>query len=591
MQARVRAARLPLLARLGAAVLLTGAAAAAGAQTLPEVPRARTLIAQGWDFHNQVPSVDNFNPYAGVLLHQRNSLHYTVNEALFYTNHMTNELIPWLASGMAYNDGFTEVTITLRPEARWADGTPFTAADVVFSVEMLQANAPGMLFSGVMKEWVASATAPDAHTVVLKLTKPGPRFAADVLATGQAGRFVVVPKHVWEGLDAATFPNLDLAAGLPLGTGPYRLVAASPQALTYDRRDGWWAVDAGLVPAMPAVERIVYVPATAEAMPQLYASGQIDFGRSIQAGAFEAIRVQNPNLVSWNAEGPVWGAPDGCVYAVRFNTQAPPFDNADLRRAVAWAFDRDQIVGIAYEDAMPKAVVPFSSYPGMLEYVTQLDTRLGLSGLDRRDHDKLAGIMEGAGFRKGADGRWANPDGSSLQMELIAATGDPSGPVLAEQLGAAGFDVILSVQQNNARTDAFVSGNFQMDVGPHCGSLYDPWQTLEHFHSKYAAAPGARSANLRAITRYANPELDALLDQMEARQPSPADAEYMDLVAAALEIYLRDVPQVVVAEEYHVLVFNSAHWTGWPDAENPYIAPYIPWEGFARVIHNLTPRN
>jgi len=81
-----------LLARLGAAVLLTGAAAAAGAQTLPEVPRARTLIAQGWDFHNQVPSVDNFNPYAGVLLHQRNSLHYTVNEALFYTNHMTNEL-------------------------------------------------------------------------------------------------------------------------------------------------------------------------------------------------------------------------------------------------------------------------------------------------------------------------------------------------------------------------------------------------------------------------------------------------------------------------------------------------------------------
>jgi len=78
---------------------------------------------------------------------------------------------------------------------------------------------------------------------------------------------------------------------------------------------------------------------------------------------------------------------------------------------------------------------------------------------------------------------------------------------------------------------------------------------------------------------------------MEARQPSPADAEYMDLVAAALEIYLRDVPQVVVAEEYHVLVFNSAHWTGWPDAENPYIAPYIPWEGFARVIHNLTPRN
>lgn len=589
--ARIGAVRLPMLARLGVAALLAGAAATAAAQTLPDVPRARTLISQGWDFHNQVPSVDNFNPYAGVLLHQRNSLHYTVNEALFYTNHMTNTLIPWLASGMTYNADFTGITITLRPEARWADGTPFTSADVVFSIAMLQANAPAMLFSGVMKEWVASASAPDDHTVVLTLTKPGPRFAADVLATGQAGRFVVVPKHVWEGKDAATFANLDLAAGLPLGTGPYRLVAASPQALTFDRRDSWWAVEAGLVPALPAVERIVYVPATAEAMPQLFASGQIDIGRSIQGGAFEAIRVQNPNLVSYNAEGPVWGAPDGCVFAVRFNTQSPPFDNAALRRAVSWAFDRDQIVGIAYEDAMPKAVVPFSSYPGMLDYVRQLEARFDLAALDRRDPDRVAAIMQEAGFVKGASDRWANADGSALQLELIAASGDPSGPVLAEQLGAAGFDVILSVQQNNARTDAFVSGNFQMDIGPHCGSLYDPWQTLEHFHSKYAAAPGARAANLRAVTRYANPELDALLDRMEARQPSPDDPEYMELVASALEIYLRDVPQVVVAEEYHVLVFNSTHWVGWPNAADPYIAPYIPWEGFARVIHSLTPRD
>ena len=76
-------------------VLAPFALTSALAQNLPDVLRDRTLISQGWDFYNQVPSPANFSPYAGVLLHQRNSLHYTVNEMLFYTNHNENKIIPW----------------------------------------------------------------------------------------------------------------------------------------------------------------------------------------------------------------------------------------------------------------------------------------------------------------------------------------------------------------------------------------------------------------------------------------------------------------------------------------------------------------
>ena len=49
-----------------------------------------------------------------MLLHQRNSLHYTVNEMLFYTNHNTNEIIPWQAESFSYNPDFTEITLKLR---------------------------------------------------------------------------------------------------------------------------------------------------------------------------------------------------------------------------------------------------------------------------------------------------------------------------------------------------------------------------------------------------------------------------------------------------------------------------------------------
>jgi peptide/nickel transport system substrate-binding protein len=138
--------------------------------------------------------------------------------------------------------------------------------------------------------------------------------------------------------------------------------------------------------------------------------------------------------------------------------------------------------------------------------------------------------------------------------------------------------------------DALASGNFSAAVFVHCGSLYDPWQTLEHFHSRYAPPAGTRAGSLRAITRYANPELDALLDRMEARAPSATDADYMALVRDATRIVLRDVPQVTLTEEVHPITFNSQHWVGWPSAADPYVAPFIPGEGFALVVHRLRPR-
>ncbi len=167
-----------------ALALATGAAQA---QDLKPVPRNRTLISQGWDFYNQVPSPTSMSPYAGLLLHQRNSLHYTVNEMLFYTNHMTNEISPWQAESFSYNDAFTEMTVKIRDKVKWSDGQPFTADDVVFSLDMLKSVAPDLLMSSAIKEWVAKAEAPDSRTVKITLTKPGPRWVQDFLRPGPSG--------------------------------------------------------------------------------------------------------------------------------------------------------------------------------------------------------------------------------------------------------------------------------------------------------------------------------------------------------------------------------------------------------------------
>jgi peptide/nickel transport system substrate-binding protein len=579
---------LRVLAVLCVAFLTAPALQAAPAGPLADVPRNRTLISGGWDFYAQVPAPTNFNPYAGVLLHQRNSLHYTVNEMLFYTNHNSGRVIPWQGESWSWNDTFTVLTVKIRKGVKWSDGTPFTARDVVFTFNMLKRAAPDLVLSSAIVEWVKDATATDDLTVRITLNKPGPRWANGFLAQGQAARFVVVPEHIWKGQDPKTFTFYDPTKGWPVGTGPYRLVRTGSDSIVYDRRETWWAVETKLVAKMPEVQRIVYRPTTPDAVPQLFINSDIDIGRALQVGTFEAIRAgRNPKLVSWNGQGPVWGGPDGCVFRLVFNAQKPPFNDPDVRWALNHTINRQQIVDLAYEGSVPNAVVPFSSYAGVQLYLRKLKDLFEKFRVDSRDLNKTAELLTRKGFRRDAGGRWIRSTGERWPITVIMDQGNPIGPVLVQQLQEAGFEASLQVLRGAAFFDAVSTGNFETALNTHCGSADEPWQTLEHFHSKYSARPGERITNIRAPTRYSNPQLDQILDQMEAMRPSPLDEKYVDLVRRATEIYLRDMPQIVLAEEYHVVTFNATYWTGYPTAANPYVAPYLPWEGFNLIIHRL----
>lgn len=568
------------------AVLTLGSAVYA--QDVPDVPRERTLFSQGWDFYNQVPSPNNFHPYIGTTLHMRNNLHYTVYEALFYQTYFSGETIGWLGEGWEYNDDFTQLTVTLRDGITWADGEALTADDVVFTIEMLISVAPELTLSDVMAEWVESVEAIDDLNVQITLSKPGPRWATDVLATGQTGRFVVLPQHIWEGEDPVDFANFDLEQGYPVGTGPYTVVKSDESSIFFDLRDSWWAVDAGLVDAMPQVERVVYVAATVEALPQLYINNVLDTGRDLPLGLFEAATAQNPNLRSWNAEGPIYGAANGCAYRLTFNTQQPPFDDVNVRNAINAAFDRQQIVTLAYEGASSTLVAPFALFGAVEEYTSQMQDLFDQYALDAQGQETVDSLMGEAGYTRNDSGVWVDADGNPLQLSIQMQQGNPAGPVIAQQLQNAGFDASFDAVENAAFIENARSGNFETHLWVHCGSAYDPWQTLEHYHSKYSVPEGESLNNVRAYTRYENPELDALLDEMEVMVPSADNAEYMELARQATEIYLRDLPDITFGAEVQNFVFNRTYWTGWPSAEDPYMHPIPAWDGFARVIHSLT---
>ena len=224
-------------------------------------------------------------------------------------------------------------------------------------------------------------------------------------------------------------------------------------------------------------------------------------------------------------------------------------------------------------------IIPFSSYmaskwvPGKIQAV-----------LDKYDRGtpsqaKVEEYMGKAGFAKNGDGFWAK-DGQVLKMSVGAGGWlFPIPPILQQQLNDAGFDATVAV---DPKWDAnFQPGNTSLLVLVHCGSLSEPYDTLQDLHSKFYVDNGKPCPNVMGCSRYKNTEMDAILDQMEAIVADPdQNSKYMDLAAQAVDIYLRDMPEIMMTEEWHVITYDTKYWKDMPNASDPYVAPYhCCWSG------------
>lgn len=581
-----------LLGSAAALLALPLMASVSLAQDVQDVPRNETLVLTPWgDQPAQFANVENWHPYLTSVSHQRDAMQFTVNEMLFYTNLNTGELVPWQAESFENAADFMSAAIKLRDGVEWSDGQKFTADDVKFTLETLRDAPPEINGSASFKEWVKDVEVIDPLNLKINFNKPAPRFVRDFLALGHENHYPILPKHIWEGKDLATFTNFDLAKGWPVGTGAYKLVSTTNQQEIFDRRDDWWGVKTGFQD-LPTPKRITLVPVSSDdAMGQLHIANQVDGGRQLLIGTFEAARAQNPKLASWNTEGPVWGAPDGCDYSLVFNMMKAPWNDLNLRWAINSAIDRQQLSDIGYEGSDHPVAFAFSGYMAgtYLPAGGPLQAVIDKSGVLNHSQELVDKYMAAAGYAKGADGFWGK-DGQSLEIKVrVPAFIQPIQAPLTQQLKNAGFNAVQAPVDDTWLPD-MQNGNFDTMVFVHCGSLSEPLETLQHYHSKFSRPLGEVVPNLIAGSRYANPEYDAIIDRMDAMPADPnPDSAYMKDAAAALDIALRDLPQIDMLEELHVVTFNNTYWTGWPSAADPYVAPYTPWEAFNLVIHNLKP--
>ncbi|MFB7217935.1 ABC transporter substrate-binding protein [Streptomyces sp. NPDC056227] len=246
----------------------------------------------------------------------------------------SGELKPGLATSWKQPDARTYV-YTLRRGVTFTDGTPFTADDVVASIEAIRDPKNGSALSYAYAG-VQSVKSTGDHEVTIRLKTPDAMFAWTTTAGG-----LLISSRAFLTRNRG---KVGTAATLLLGTGPYKVTEfAADDHVLLERNDAWWG-------EKPAVQKLKlsFVP---DAGTRLVA---------MKSGAVDgALNLASDEARGWESAARVTYTGDRSVVSLAFDTAKAPFDDLHVRRAVAHATDREGMVkGILHGKAEVAAALP-----------------------------------------------------------------------------------------------------------------------------------------------------------------------------------------------------------------------------------------
>jgi peptide/nickel transport system substrate-binding protein len=336
-----------------------------------------------------------------------------------------------------------------------------------------------------------------------------------------------------------------------MGTGPYTLTKLNATSSTLTRNDDWWAAKAG-VEDLPAPKRVVYTtPGPEDTAVSSLKTNKVDYvGQSVPTVAgFIAAREDNPNLINWDGD---LGWVDPCPFSLTSNTRNAPWDDPEMRWALNAAIDKEQFSQLFNTPGEPTpARSPYPEYPQLSEL---LDANQGLfDTYPTLTHDvaKAEAAFEEQGYSK-QDGVWTK-DGKPLTLKLNIFNPAALGPVwgdaaqlLNQQLKEAGIKVDLEPGDFNLVAANRAEGKFDAQSWFECGSVTDPWATL----NRYTSAPGNDNAG-----KWSNAEYEKLVSQIGELEPG--DPQIGELFAQAMEIWLEELPVIPLVQRPTPIVMNA----------------------------------
>jgi len=157
------------------------------------------------------------------------------------------------------------------------------------------------------------------------------------------------------------------------------------------------------------------------------------------------------------------------------------------------------------------------------------------------------------------------------------------GPVVQELLKRAGIEATYAQPPDS--DNRFFNGDYVAKLYGHGGSIKDPYLSMRLYQTATEAVPGAHLAN---FPKWTNKEFDKIVDEM-AITPTSDKAKTTDLYRKAMEIWLPEMPDIVLTEFYHRIPMNETYWKGWPTKDNAYVNGAFWHLTHQLVLNNLEP--
>ncbi|MBY8917261.1 extracellular solute-binding protein [Nitratireductor sp. L1-7-SE] len=529
----------------------------------PDAPKGGTLnsVALG--------TYDSFNPFI-VRGTQAAGLNYF--GGLLWDTLMQQSLkepstsYPLIAEAFKHPEDNSSATYRINPKARWHDGAPITAEDVVWSLNMLKKHSPQhtRYFSSVVE-----AVALSEREVEFRFDQKGNKELPHIM-----GDLPVLPKHWWEGTDADgkkrnfTQPTLEP----PLGSGPYRIESFTPGSeIVWKRVEDYWAADLPVNVGRYNVDRRKYT----------YIQDENAAWLAFTKGGLQDIRVENRSR-RWATEYTFPAVKDGDVIKKEFptggaepmqgfvlNTRRPKFQDRRIREALTLAFNFEDMNRTLFFDSYTRTDSYFEgtelAATGLpegreLEILEEFRDKLPpelfteefkLPVYDNPQAERTylreaIKLFSEAGWSIKSGKMTNNGTGQQFSIEFLGNS--PSDEITTSPYMAAlrkiGIDVSLRIIDPSQYVNRIRNFDFDAVASIFVNSLSPGNEQREYWGSKAADTPGTR--NLAGVK---DPIVDALVEKI---------------------IYVKDREELVAASRAldRVLLWNY-YWV--PQWHAPYV--------------------
>lgn len=416
--------------------------------------------------------------------------------------------IPALATHWAFGADHKTVYFRLDPDARWSDGKPVTADDFVFTLEFMRSKhivAP--FYNDYYTTQLTDVIKYDDHTIAVVAGNPKPE---DELLVEQVN-IRPVPRH-FHLLDEQWVRNYNW---LPEpGTAAYRVSRVRKgKFVEFERIADWWANDKRYYRHRFNPDRIhVKVVRDNNVAWQYFEKGELDsFGLTLPDFWYNRAKGE---LFDKGYIHKIWfyNSVPQPAQALWLNMNSPPLDDRRVRLALAHALDFDKVINTVLHgdySRMETHNVGYGDYDNKAIQPRALDLPLAVRYLEESGWTTL----ESDGIRSK----------NGQRLTLTVSYGRPEHTerlvILKEEAKKAGIDLQLQLLDSSAFTKKVLEKNHQIASLGWSGGGLSPeyWQ---FYHSDNANKPQTNN-----ITNFADPAMDALVDQYRAELSKPVRVE------------------------------------------------------------------